>query len=96
MSDPSPLLTIPTGWRVEFDRFSDRDPVDLTEDLLQLRHPETDTLVDLGWFPDGDPNGEFVICVHRHDFHGPKLAEVRARGRSEVIAQLHRLLVSMW
>ncbi|WZO97049.1 hypothetical protein EP7_004066 [Isosphaeraceae bacterium EP7] len=35
------------------------------EDLLQLSHERNSVLLDLGWYPDGDPNGTFRLLAIR-------------------------------
>jgi hypothetical protein len=62
-------LRIPSGWTVLFNTFAEIDDAHeltiqerealLSEDLLQL---ETEDLVlDLGWYPDEDPEGAYRV-----------------------------------
>jgi hypothetical protein len=67
------LLRIPGGWFVRQNELRSIEPVRLgeadphwgllMEDLLQLKHPSTDLTLDVGWYPDGSPNGEFILMV---------------------------------
>ncbi|TYP78165.1 hypothetical protein [Paenibacillus methanolicus] len=67
-------LKIPSGWLVKYnhfleldvDRFTDRnfpDWMDFDEDLLMLVCDFRQIIVDLGWYPMGDPKGQYTIMV---------------------------------
>jgi hypothetical protein len=66
-------LRLPAGWTVVTNAFVELDdPSTLTEaertahlaqDLLQLR--AGDLILDLGWVPDGDPNGHYRLELVR-------------------------------
>jgi hypothetical protein len=65
-----------------------------TEDLLQLRSctvvdgawqvDPDGFLVDLGWYPDGEPTGAYRLVVVRPDFRGDTVIEVSHREQSVI------------
>jgi hypothetical protein len=97
-------LRIPSGWAVEFNNFvelgpprslsaADRDAY-LTQDLLSLRSNAGGLILDVGWRPDGDPGGRYLLEVVRAD--GEETGIELASRRSEIIRDaievcLHRL-----
>lgn len=67
-------LRIPTGWHVAYNQFFDVDPDlsveaysgvwwDFKEDMLQLTHSHYRVLVDLGWYPEHQPEGSFKLVL---------------------------------
>ncbi len=60
-----------------------------TEDLLQMSScklvdgvwqvDREGFLVDLGWYPDGEPNGTYGLIVVRPDFHGETVLDAQHR-----------------
>lgn len=57
-------LRLPPGAIQRGAIFPTKDPDYLTQDLLQVQLPG-DTFIDVGWSPENDPSGEFVISVFR-------------------------------
>ena len=59
------------------NHFFDIDPADtldgdrldfpFVEDILQLRNDKLRMTLDLGWYPDGDPNGSFRLLLIQWD-----------------------------
>ena len=71
-------LQIPSGWMVAQNHFYDVTPVDallddgrldfpFVEDMLQLRNDHLRMTLDLGWYPDGDPTGNFRLLLIQWD-----------------------------
>ena len=88
-------LRIPAGWTVAYNEFTSSNAHDdLKEDLLQLRHEIKNLLVDLGWYPEGDQNGSYLLLLFEGDFEGTCLAEFRSVNREEIVEVLERLLKS--
>jgi hypothetical protein len=88
-------LRIPAHWKVTYNEFREADPGDdeaamayLCEDLLQVTCGETNVLVDLGWYPDGDPKGCYIVQAYRGDFHGEQLMHVEAADRPAAVRTL--------
>jgi hypothetical protein len=102
-SDP-PLqpLRIPAGWKVTYSKLHEIDPAlvsdddrywFLDEDLLQMRHDDYNRLLDVGWYPSGNiAEGAYGLVVYEGDFHGRLLFEHRTPSRSELVAEVERLL----
>jgi len=70
-------LQIPSGWLVAQNHFMDVAPAEtlegdrldfpFVEDILQLRNDHLRMTLDLGWYPDGDPNGSFRLLLIQWD-----------------------------
>lgn len=41
----------------------DRQEIELNEDLILVKFPEQQILLDVGWWPAGNPQGHFVVTV---------------------------------
>ncbi len=65
-------LKIPAGWTVDYITVKDTDPesleanddawlFDFNQDLLQISHKTKNLLLDVGWYPEGDPTGSYGI-----------------------------------
>lgn len=81
-------IRVPAGWTIAYcDPTLASDEWEAKEDLLQLRHPGLDRLVDLGWYRD-----RFRICVFQGDFQGALLSERTARDVRAARSVLHVLL----
>lgn len=104
-------LRIAAGWLVSHNVFVEWRPdrVDsLTEDLLQLSSCRRGTaggweidpagfLIDVGWYPDGDPDGTFRVVVVSPDFRGEEILAVEHRDPDvvrDVIAACTSMLTS--
>jgi hypothetical protein len=68
---------------------------------LQIENTQTSTLIDLGWYPDGDAAGAFRALViqrygdaelDRRAWDGP-LVSCTSRSLHEVVAQLEAWLL---
>jgi hypothetical protein len=95
-------LRIPSGWTITYTKLHEIDPPDvpdddryffLDEDLLQIRHERYNRLLDVGWYPSGNvAEGAYGLIVYEGDFHGRLLFEHRTPSRSELVAEVERLL----
>ena len=81
-------LRIPSGWEVTWNVFCEVDPnfeeshtgaVGFTENMLQIVNKQTSILIDLGWYPEGDPKGQFRLVAIRTD--GTDAEQTSARDR---------------
>lgn len=82
---------------MSYNTFSEIDPAEsvtqyLCEDLFQAKCERTNVLVDLGWYPDGDPTGHFVLVAYIGDFTGQLLLRSEAVTRPEAVATLEATL----
>ena len=96
-------LRIPSGWRVEYNNFSEYDPLnddpeklcELCEDMLML---ENDCLmIDLGWYPEMELNGRFILILadkkRERPFEQP-IARFESRSREEIIETVERWMLT--
>ena len=97
---PLQPLRIPAGWMMLYNDFREADPSPqsiagqvLRDDLLQIKHPRSDILIDVGWYGDAD-SGRFSISVQEGDFRGRCLHEFHSRDRPRVVAEVERLLLA--
>jgi len=94
-------IRIPGGWKVEFNRFTEYDLMvhdkddaclQLTEYLLRLSffHDKSSTAItiDLGWYPDGDTNGNYnLIMVRDYNWVRP-LEEFITKSKSDIVYRI--------
>lgn len=105
MSVPLQPLRIPTGWHVEYNNgLYEIDPLSrevsaenqwllFKEDMLQLKQPHFNRLLDLGWYPEGDMvEGCYRLVVYNGDFRGQRLHQFQTRDRATLVAEIERLL----
>ena len=96
---PRHALRIPPGWLVKYNEFYEV-PADHPEawsfacrgSLVMLSHPMRGVLVDLGWVPDEDPTGGYLLRVFEGDHLGRELQAFETRERATVIAKMERVL----
>jgi len=104
MDVPLQPLRIPGGWELHYNNLYEIDPDEswpeddarrwyFDEDLLSLHYSHRDRLVDVGWYPGWDLNsGGYGLVVFEEDFHGTQLHEFQTRSRTELVAELERIL----
>ena len=100
-------LRVPAGWLVEHNALFELepgqevvveglpggDPWELwVQDLLQLHHPARDLRLDLGWVPEADPDGTFVLELIAGTAWDSPLATHTATHLREIVRHLERLL----
>ena len=100
MGPPLQPLRIPAGWAVLYHDLREIDPSPeafagswLREDLLQLKNDRADVLVDVGWYPEGDPDGKYSVVMYRGDFRGQRMHEYHTPNRLPMVAEVERLLL---
>ena len=98
-------LRIPAGWEVVFNKFLEIDikdcPVDnenwidFTEDITYLRRKSRkyNIGIDLGWYPDTDPQGAFHVKVILDEKWEKPVIEYVTRERKEVVKIIEDLLL---
>jgi hypothetical protein len=102
--DETPLvpLRVEGGWVVKHNQLRDIDPVQLgpsderwsllKEDLLQLKKHGDDLLLDVGWYPDQNPTGEYgIMAIVEGDWDHP-IAEFATRSLGELVTTLETML----
>jgi hypothetical protein len=106
---PLQPLRIPTGWVIDWNGFLEVDPIfdvgevesiGFGEDLLQISDKTRSILLDLGWYPSGDPNGEYrLVAIRRHSDEDEMraswdrpLRSLASRSRMEIVRVLEEWL----
>jgi hypothetical protein len=102
-SEEPPLqeLEVPLPWRVASCTLRALDPAEMppedprwgwfTEDLAQLVHP-SGLLLDIGWRPDGAPDGRFrLVAIQDRDWAHP-IHEAELRSLPELLGALREQL----
>jgi hypothetical protein len=99
-------LRIPSGWQISFNIFMEIDPLlqdinnfdpglDFSQDLLQINNLQKDITVDLGWYPDHDPTGEYKISVIKNtDWENP-LSTFSSRSKDEIVSKIETILLEI-
>jgi hypothetical protein len=95
-------LRIPAGWTLVYNKLHEVDSSDvldddryyfLDEDLLLMHHERFKRLLDVGWYPSGNvADGAYRIVVHEGDARGKLVAEHRTPSRTQLVAEVERLL----
>lgn len=101
-------LRIPAGWKVtynnalyEIDPCLDLVPEDarwwvFKQDMLQIRYDYSSRLLDLGWYPEGDlTEGQYGLVLYEGDFTGRLIHRFRTNNRSELVAEIERILLDV-
>ncbi|MBD5499406.1 MAG: hypothetical protein HDR11_16945 [Lachnospiraceae bacterium] len=98
-------LRIPAGWEVVFNKFLEIDIkdcpadnenwIDFTEDITYLRRKSRkyNIGIDLGWYPDTDPQGAFHVKVILDEKWEKPVIEYVTRERKEVVKIIEDLLL---
>ena len=96
-------LRIPGGWAVEHNELRQLHPSTLNagdplwnylvEDLLQVHHVRRKLLLDVGWYPDSQPEGCFqMILLRNKDWDNP-LRMFKTKELSELVQQIEEWLL---
>ncbi|MFT4399063.1 hypothetical protein ACMX2I_03130 [Bacillus sp. SW14] len=97
-------LKIPAGWTVDYITLKDTDPknleanddawlFDFNQDLLQISHKTKTLLLDVGWYPEGDPTGSYGIeLIKNEDWENP-IEDIMCRELKELIKQLDNIFM---
>lgn len=72
-------LRIPIGWTMEWNVFNEVSPDDFRdaehehrteycEDLLHIVNYKNNKILDLGWYPEGQPKGQYtLVLINQYD-----------------------------
>ncbi|MET3195182.1 hypothetical protein [Bacillus sp. OAE603] len=96
-------LRISTGWEVTYNTFLELDPsninndeewlMNFTESLFQAIHKRRNILIDLGWYPEGDPKGNFGIELIKNYEWGKPLESFSSKDKDKVVEKLELLML---
>ncbi|ENQ3106209.1 hypothetical protein ACEOWJ_002215 [Bacillus cereus] len=98
-------LRIPELWSVTYNGFLEINPEELekgdkiwlsfTQDLLQLEFTQKDIILDVGWYPEGDPDGMYGLeLIKNKNWHEP-LETFDTRNKEEVVQAIEMLLLKV-
>lgn len=96
-------LRIPSGWEVSYNTLIELDPSTLsvedeekwgkfTEDLLQITHSRYHLLLDVGWYPEGDPEGCYGLELIKDFDWGNPLVDFETKQKDELVKKIELLL----
>lgn len=102
-------LKIPGGWEIVINKFLDVDVteyddddliwIDFTQDILYLKRITTKKEkrfgLDLGWYPDNDPKGEFCLKVIIDDDFINPIESFCSRNKDEIVKKIEEYLVKL-
>lgn len=91
-------LRLQAGWKIEFNNFTEYDmPVhgkhdcfELHEDLLQLLNEKANLVIDLGWYPSYDDNGNYLLLLIKDYNWDFPLEKVVSKSKKEIIACIEK------
>jgi hypothetical protein len=63
----------------------------LTEDLLQV-HFNMSLILDIGWYPSFDPNGEFIIYLIQYDSWDDPIIKCTAKSISDLKGLIEKII----
>lgn len=89
--DPETLSPEDENWLFAFNE----DILHIISKITHRRDNQTEEqelIIDLGWYPDGDPNGNFVLqAVLNNDWIDP-LIKFSSRNKDEIVKTLEKWL----
>ncbi|MCI8649144.1 MAG: hypothetical protein HFG20_03415 [Anaerotruncus sp.] len=91
-------IRLQAGWRIEWNNFSEydmdlhgkEDAIELNEDLLQLCNDKAKLVIDLGWYPSFDPDGQYLLLLVRNHCWDSPLEKTASKSKTEIISQLEK------
>jgi hypothetical protein len=81
---------VPEGSKVYSFLYRTTDPEYLTQDVLTVSLP-SGFYIDVGWFPEHDPNGCYVIRVFYQYWNAQHIAPVQVKTVEEVVLAVEHL-----
>lgn len=102
-------LKISGGWEMVINKFLDVDVreyddddliwIDFTQDILYLKRITTKKEkrfgLDLGWYPDNDPKGEFCLKVILNDDFVNPIESFSSRNKYEIVKKIEEYLIKL-
>lgn len=62
------------------------------EDILQIKFGDN-FIIDVGWYPESDPNGKFIVQGIKNENWWPPLAEESARNLVELKKAIEKIAI---
>ncbi len=91
-------LRLQAGWKIEYNDFTEydiaihgeNDLFELREDLLQLRCEQESLIIDLGWYPNHDANGNYILMLVKDYKWDCPLEQVSSKSKKEIVAYIEK------
>lgn len=84
-------LKLPDDAIVRGALYDTMDPLFLVQDILDVVLPDG-VIIDVGWYPESDPSGEYRITVYQDTWQNKLLAQpIRVHDANSVAAEVSRL-----
>lgn len=114
MTIPLVALRFPIGWTIEWNIFTQVSPQDFVdeehehrweynEDLFQFVNYRQKKILDLGWYPEFQPNGQYrLVLIQENDNEDDEtnswsdpIIKYETRSISDVINKIEELLIQV-
>lgn len=84
-------ISLPPGAEISNYLYPEMDLDDLGQDMLSVRLP-SGYYIDVGWYPENDPDGQFVVRVFWAYWDNQQLTSpVRTKNLSQVVLAVESL-----
>ena len=91
-------LRLQAGWKVEYNNFTEYDRdihgesdlFELHEDLLRLCNEKHNLIIDLGWYPNYDANGNYILILVKDYKWDCPLEYVSSKSKKEIVAYIEK------
>lgn len=103
-------LIIPTGWTVVWNQFYDVEPgADLLieglpdgevwelflQNLLQLKYPHRNLILDLGWIPEANPHGNYQLELIKNEEWEYPIVTFKSINKKKIVDKINSLLLEV-
>ena len=101
---PLQPLRISKGWAVGYNEFTEIEPYSdikviglpdedvwelFLQDLLQLKHEAYGILIDLGWTPEADPEGSYLLRVLKNEDWRNPLYYYESKNKDDIVDKIN-------
>ncbi|MDR1285062.1 MAG: hypothetical protein LBJ88_02550 [Campylobacteraceae bacterium] len=96
-------VKVPVGWVITYNNFFDIDPLKIknddilwdnfTEDLFQIKNEHKNILLDLDWYPEMNPNGNYCIKLIQDNNWEEPLIDINNKDKKEIVEIIEKILI---
>jgi hypothetical protein len=97
------LINIPDDWVTTYNKFFDIDPLKIkddtdilwnnfTEDLLQIKNKHKNIILDLGWYPEMNPSGNYCIKLIKDNNWTKPLINIKNKRKDKIVKTIEDIL----
>ena len=91
-------LRIQAGWKIQYNSFTEydieihglNDLLELNEDLLQLYNEKANLIIDLGWYPSHNIDGNYILRLVKNYKWDCPLEQITSKSKREIIACIEK------